>query len=229
MGHKVHPKIFRMSSIYTWGSRWYSKPKDYADLIKQDILIKKFVLDKIKDAGPDGIEIERKGDSLNIIINAAKPGVAIGRSGAGTEELKKKIKDNFFRGKKMNFNINIFEVKRPSLSANIVMQSMISEIERRVPFRRVMKQAAERVTKAGAKGVKMALAGRLNGAEIARTEKLLKGNVPLQNLRADIDYANGTARTIYGCIGIKVWIYRGEIFETKDDKENMDKKEEENK
>ncbi|MBU4422018.1 30S ribosomal protein S3 [Candidatus Parcubacteria bacterium] len=227
MGHKVHPKIFRMSSIYTWGSKWFSKPKFYADLVKQDILIKQFVLSKIKDAGPESVEIERKGDSLNIIVNVAKPGVVIGRSGAGTEELKRKIKENFFRGKKVNFNLNIFEVKRPSLSANIVMQAMVSELEKRVPFRRVMKQAAERVMKAGAKGVKMAVAGRLNGAEIARTEKLLKGNVPLQNLRADIDYVNGTARTIYGCIGLKVWIYRGEIFEKKDeDKENINKEEE---
>ncbi|MBU1180231.1 30S ribosomal protein S3 [Patescibacteria group bacterium] len=215
MGHKVHPKIFRIGGIYSWGSRWFAKRKNYADLVKEDILIREFLFKTLKEASVDSVDIERKGDALAIVINAAKPGIIIGRSGVGAEALKKKLKDKFFRGKKVNFNINIYEVKRPSLSAQIVMQGMAQDIERRVPFRRVMKQAVDRVKKAGARGVKIVVAGRLNGAEIARTEKMLDGEVPLHNLRADIDYANGIARTIYGCIGVKVWIYRGEIFEEK--------------
>lgn len=219
MTHKVHPKIFRIGGIYTWSSKWFSKRGAFADLVKEDVLIKEFLFKELKEAGVDSVEIERKRGDLTIIINAAKPGIIIGRSGAGAEELKNKLKNKFFRGKKVNFNINIFEVKKPSLSAHIVMQQMINDLERRMPFRRVMKQAVERVKKAGAKGVKVNVAGRLNGAEIARTEKLLDGNVPLHNLRADIDYAYGIANTTYGCLGVKVWIYRGEIFERDSDKE----------
>jgi len=227
MGHKVHPKIFRIGGIYTWGSRWYSRRKNYADLVKEDVLIKEFLRIQLKDAGVDAIEIERKGGALTIFIHVAKPGIVIGRSGAGTEDLKNKLKNKFFRGKRINFNLNIIEVKRPSLSANIVLQGMVADLERRVPFRRVLKQAIDRAKKAGAQGVKVAVSGRLNGADIARTEKLKDGNVPLQNLRADIDYANGRAQTIYGCIGVKIWIYRGEIFnktEKEEDGENKNNK-----
>jgi len=222
MGHKVHPKAFRMGGIYTWGSKWYFKRKDYARLVKEDILLREFLFKELKDAGVDCINIERKGDSMTIAVYAAKPGVVIGRSGVGAENLKKKIKDNFFRGKKANFNINIYEVKKPSLSARIVLQSMIDDLEKRMPFRRVLKQTIDRVKKAGALGVKVTVSGRLNGAEIARTEKLKDGKVPLQNLRADIDYADGVARTIYGAIGVKIWIYRGEIFDKKPEKEETE-------
>ena len=225
MGHKVHPTIFRMGGIYTWSSKWYARRKDFARLVKEDILIKEFLFKELKDAGVDSVNIERKGDSMAIIINAAKPGVVIGRSGAGAESLKKKIKDNFYRGKKVNFSISIFEVKRPSLSARIVLQSMIEDIEKRMPFRRVMKQTIDRVKKAGAQGVKVVVSGRLNGAEIARTEKLKDGKVPLQNLRADIDFAYGIASTIYGAIGVKIWIYKGEVFESKKNEEAQDKSE----
>jgi len=222
MGHKVHPKIFRMGGIYTWDSKWYAKRKDFAKLVKEDILIKEFLFKELKDAGVDSIYVERKGDSMTIVINAAKPGIVIGRSGAGAESLKKKIKDNFYRGKKVKFNINIFEVKKPSLSAHIVLQSMIEDLQKRMPFRRVMKQTIDRVKKAGAQGVKVMVSGRLNGAEIARTEKLKDGKVPLQNLRADIDFAFGIARTIYGVIGVKIWIYRGEIFNEKPENEKIE-------
>jgi len=224
MGHKVHPKIFRIGGIYTWGSRWYSKRKNYADLVKEDVLIKEFLRKELKDAGVDVIEVERKGDALTIFIHVAKPGIVIGRSGAGAEELKNKLKKEFFRGRRVNFNLNIIEVKRPSLSANVVLHGMVTDLERRVPFRRVLKQAIDRVKKAGAEGVKVTVAGRLNGADIARTEKLKDGNVPLQNLRADIDYANGRAQTIYGCLGVKVWIYRGEIFNKDITEEETDNK-----
>jgi len=215
MGHKVHPTSFRMGGIYSWGSKWYARRKDYADLVRADICIKEFIFENLKEAGVDSVEVERKRDAITVIINAAKPGVVIGRSGVGSEALKKKIKDKFFRGKKMNLNINIFEVKRPGLSAQIVARGIADELEKRTPFRKAMKQTIERVKKAGAKGIKISVGGRLNGAEIARTEKMLDGKVPLTNLRADISFAYVTAQTIYGVLGVKVWIYRGDIFEKK--------------
>lgn len=228
MGHKVHPKIFRIGTIYTWGSRWFAGSKNYADLVREDIEIKNFIFENLKDAGVDSVEIERKGDALLIIINVAKPGVVIGRSGAGSEALKNKLKNKFWRGKKVNLNINIYEVKRPSLSANIVAQGMVADLEKRMPFRRAMKMAIDKVRKAGAEGIKIAIGGRLNGAEIARTEKMLDGKVPLTNLRADIDFAYGLTKTTYGTLGVKVWIYRGEIFEKEntgetDSKEDVEK------
>lgn len=216
----MHPKSFRMGGIYTWGSRWFAKRKDYAGFVREDVNLKEFVFENLKEAGIDSVEVERKRDAITVIVNAAKPGVIIGRSGVGSEALKKKIKDKFFRGRKMNLNINIFEVKKPGLSAQIVAQGIVEELQKRVPFRKVMKQAIDKVKKAGAKGVKISVGGRLNGAEIARTEKMLDGKVPLQNLRADIDFAYGVARTIYGAIGIKVWIYRGDIFEKQEEKKD---------
>lgn len=220
MGHKVHPKVFRMGVIYGWGSKWFARKKDYADQVREDVQIKDFVFSELKDAGIDSVDIERKGDAIVVIVNAAKPGVIIGRSGAGSEGFKKKLKDKFWRGKKVNLNINIFEVKKPALSANIVAQGVVADLENRMPFRRVMKQAIDKVRKSGAEGIKIAIGGRLNGSEIARTEKMLDGKVPLTNLRADIDFAYGIAHTTYGVLGVKVWIYRGEIF----DKENKNEK-----
>lgn len=211
-----------MGGIYSWGSKWYARRKDYADLVRADISIKEFVFENLKEAGVDSVEVERKRDAITVIVNAAKPGVVIGRSGAGSEALKKKIKDKFFRGKKMNLNINIFEVKRPGLSARIVAQGIAEELEKRTPFRKAMKQTIERVKKAGAKGIKISVGGRLNGAEIARTEKMLDGKVPLTNLRADISFAYVTAQTIYGVLGVKVWIYRGDIFEKKNNNETAE-------
>lgn len=215
MGQKVHPKIFRIGTVQGWASRWYSK-KQFPALLKEDIEMRTQLAGMLKDAAVDRIEIERTANSVTIIVHTAKPGFIIGRSGAGAEDLKKKVRDRFFRGRKVAVNLNIVEVSRPALSSQIVMQGMISDIERRLPFRRVLKTTAERVEKGGAKGVKLEVAGRLNGAEIARTETLSRGSVPLQNLRADIDYAQGAAKTIYGTIGVKVWIYRGEVFEKKE-------------
>lgn len=215
MGQKVHPKIFRIGTVQGWASRWYSK-NQFPALLKEDILMRTQLTGMLKDAAVDRIEIERTANSVTIVVHTAKPGFIIGRSGAGAEDLKKKVRDRFFRGRKVAVNLNIVEVSRPALSSQIVMQGMISDIERRLPFRRVLKTTAERVEKGGAKGVKLEVAGRLNGAEIARTETLSRGSVPLQNLRADIDYAQGAAKTIYGTIGVKVWIYRGEVFEKKE-------------
>ncbi len=218
MGHKVHPKAFRLRVVQTWDSRWFSDKRKYADLLKDDISIRKYLKKKLRDAVIAKIEIERSANKLTININAAKPGVIIGRSGVGIEDLRKEIEKKFsLKKKKMNLNINVVEVPRSSLSSEVVMHGMIVDIEKRVPFRRVMKQAIRRVERAGAKGVKIIVAGRLNGAEIARTESLTSGKVPLHTLRADIDYAHGVANTIYGAIGIKIWIYKGEVF--KKDKE----------
>lgn len=214
MGHKVHPKIHRIQVIYTWDSRWFQK-RGYARCAEQDIRIREFLTQKYKDAHIDAIGMERGPKNLTITILAAKPGLIIGRGGQGLELLRQAIERQFLQ---MAFKVklNIQEVRQPSLSAAIVAQTMASEIERRLPFRRVMKQTMERVMKAGAGGVKVNMAGRLNGVEIARTEMLATGKVPLITLRSDVDYALIEAQTTYGKIGIKVWIYRGEVFGRKD-------------
>lgn len=217
MGHKVNPKILRIGVINSWDSKWFAKGK-YSEYLKQDIGIRKFLQTKLRNASIDKIEIERSVDSINIILYSAKPGIIIGRAGAGVEELKNGLQKNVlnkFGLQKIKVNINIQEIKNPALSANIVLQYIIDDIEKRTPFRRTMKQAIGKVEKAGAKGVKIVISGRLNGAEIARTEKLISGKIPLHTFRADIDYSRGTARTIYGAIGVKVWIYKGEVFAKK--------------
>jgi len=222
MGKKVNPKIFRISVTKEWPSKWFGVGRVYAKNIEQDVQIRKFVTKKFVEAGIDRVEIERNAGKINIGVHTAKPGLIIGRGGSGVEDLKKEIHTKFLSRpsgiKDGDININIFEVDRPNLSAQIVLQSMILEIEKRMPFRRVMKQAINRVERAGALGVKVLIGGRLNGAEIARSEKLISGKIPLQTLRADINYSRGVAQTTYGAIGIKVWIYRGDKFEKKEEK-----------
>lgn len=213
MGHKVHPKIFRVKQITTWSSKWFQKKENYKKSLREDISIQDFLYKKLKEASVDKIEIERSRNNVNVIIHTAKPGFIIGRSGAGIEDLKKQIKSKFFAGSRAVLNINIQEVTKPALSAGIVGEQIVADLEKRVPYRRIIKGAIDRVQKAGAQGIKIRLAGRLNGVEIARKETLSWGKIPLQNLRADIDYSYKIARTIYGAIGVKVWIYRGEIFE----------------
>ncbi|PKL72362.1 30S ribosomal protein S3 [Candidatus Kuenenbacteria bacterium HGW-Kuenenbacteria-1] len=212
MGHKVNPKIFRIQTIYTWSSKWFSFKKKYRDNLREDILIKEELYEKLKKAGIDKVEIERFGDEIRVLAYVAKPGLIIGRKGEGIEEIKKQIQKKILKDEKKNLKINILEVREFSLSANIIAQSIVSDLEKRIPFRRTMKQTILRVKKAGSKGIKLVLSGRLNGAEIARAEKLTDGKLPLHTLRADIDYAQETARTTYGAIGVKVWIYKGEIF-----------------
>lgn len=213
MGHKVHPKMFRIGTTTTWPSRWFAREDTYRAQLKQDLRIREFFKKELKDAAVSQVAIERSRGSLTIQIATAKPGLIIGRSGAGIEELKKKFLRAFFPGKKLQFQLNVSEVPKASLEASIVGQQVIQEIERRMPFRRVLKMAIERVKKAGALGVKIAVSGRLNGAEIARREWLGWGKIPLTNLRADIDYYQDFAHTMAGAIGVKVWIYRGDIFE----------------
>ncbi|MBU1203344.1 30S ribosomal protein S3 [Patescibacteria group bacterium] len=213
MGKKINPTVFRLGMSEKWRSRWYAG-RDFAKFLEEDITIRKFLKVTLRDASIDRIDIERNRGELTINVSAAKPGLIIGRGGSGIEDLKKKIRDKFL-DKNIKLNINITEVSVPNLSANVVVDSIRNDIEKRIPFRRVMKQNIDKVMKAGAKGVKIMVAGRLNGVDIARREKLVDGKIPLQTLRSNIDYSRGVARTMYGAIGIKVWIYKGEYFDKK--------------
>lgn len=224
MGHKVHPKIYRTPLIYPWDSKWYAKRENLPLFLKQEISIREFLVAKLREAGIDSISIERTPKELTIAILAAKPGVIIGRSGQGLDFLRKEIEKKYLQGK-TKVKLNIQPVKQPALSARIVAQNAATEIEKRMPFRRVMKQAIEKVRAAGAQGVKIKMSGRLNGVEIARCEVLSAGKMSLITLRSDVDYAFIEARTVYGRIGIKVWIYNGEIFGRKDKFDKISDKE----
>ena len=213
MGKKVNPRIFRMGMSEKWRSRWYAG-RDFSKFLQQDVSVRRFIKRKLREAGIDRVSIERSRGEVVININAAKPGLIIGRGGSGIEELKKKILKEFL-DKNTKLSVNITEVSIPNLSASVVVESIREDIEKRIPYRRVMKQNIDKVMKAGAKGVKIMLAGRLNGVEIARCEKLVQGKIPLQTLRSNVDYSRGVASTIYGAIGIKVWIYKGEYFDKK--------------
>lgn len=212
MGQKVHPKIFRMNTVRTWDSKWFGR-REFPQLLREDVCIRQFLFHMLREASVDRIDIERGANVITVIIRSAKPGFIIGRAGTGAEDLKKKVQEKFFKGRKVTLHINIVEVPKAALSATIVAEQAAMDIEKRLPFRRVMKQVIDRVMKQGAEGVKVRMAGRLGGAEIARAEHLATGKIPLHNLRADIDYAQTFASTIYGTIGVKVWIYRGEVFD----------------
>lgn len=227
MGHKVHPKIHRTQVIYTWDSKWFGK-KNYPKMIEADVNIREYLKKKFKEAHIDAISIERSSKDMTITILAAKPGVIIGRGGKGLDDLRKDIERKFLQ-MSLHVKLNIKEVHSPALSAQVLGQTMASDIERRIPFRRVMKQGIERVMKAGAMGVKISMAGRLNGVEIARSEKLAAGTVPLITMRSDVDYALVEADTMYGKIGIKVWICHGEVFGRKDKFAGLDTVEKEDK
>lgn len=218
MAHKVNPRAFRLATIHGSDAKWFGRKEMLKKFLQQDVQLRVFLLKKLKEAQLDHIDIERTNQNLTITIHSAKPGVVIGRAGAGIEDLKKQILKTFYRGRRVTMNLNVQEVGKPSLSAAIVGQQIAADLEKRMPFRRVMKMALERVMKAGALGVRVKVGGRLNGAEIARDESLSVGTIPLQTLRADIDFARTTAYTIFGTIGIKVWIYRGEVFDQKNEK-----------
>lgn len=214
MGHKVNPKVFRLSTIYTWDSKWFARGKQFVSSLREDVRIREYLRKTLREVGLESIGIDRTPKRVTVTIRAAKPGVIIGRAGAGIEDLKKKLMKEFYQGQRVTLNINVEEVTRPMLSAQIVGDQIAKEIEQRLPFRRSMKMAIERVMKGGARGVKLTLSGRLNGSEIARTETIAQGSIPLHNLRADIDFARIRANTIFGVIGVKVWIYRGDVFTT---------------
>jgi len=216
MGRKVHPFIFRLGSVTNWKSRWFSK-KQYKEFLEQDTKLRSFIMEKLRKASINSIEIERSVNSLNVIIKTARPGLVIGRGGGGIEELKNEIKKllqkNNSGQSNLEIRLEVEEVKDPDIQAAIVGMEIANQIERRLPYRRVIKQALDKIMQnSKAKGAKIMIKGRLNGAEIARKEHLKKGKIPLQTLRSDIDYASSTAYTTYGTIGIKVWIYKGEIF-----------------
>ncbi|MFV9511654.1 30S ribosomal protein S3 [Tepidibacillus sp. LV47] len=210
MGQKVSPTGLRIGIIRDWESRWYAD-KDYADLLLEDLRIREFLKKRLYDAGVPTIEIERAANRVNITIHTAKPGMVIGKGGAEVEVLRQELSK--MTGKKVH--INISEVKNPDLSAQLVAENIAQQLERRISFRRAMKQAIQRTMRAGAKGIKTMVSGRLGGAEIARSEGYSEGTVPLHTLRADIDYGTAEAHTTYGRIGVKVWIYRGDVLPTK--------------
>lgn len=213
MGHKINPKIIRINITRTWPSKWFGVGKKMIKNLEQDVKVRKFLFAELREAGLDRVEIERSGNKIIIGVFTAKPGIIIGRGGSGASDLKKKLHDKFLKNFRLaDINLNITEFDRPNLSSMIIAQSMAIDIEKRMPFRRVMKQAINKAERAGALGVKTVVSGRLNGSEIARTEMLTSGKVPLHTLRADIDFAKVTARTTYGAIGIKFWLYKGDVF-----------------
>jgi len=211
MGHKVHPKIFRIGTIGSWDSKWFSR-NNYKQFLREDVLIRAFLKEKLREAAVDRILIDRSSKSITVTIHTAKPGFIIGRAGSGIEDLKKEIKGKFFRGKRANININVQDLGYGALSAAVTATQVAMDIEKRMPFRRVMKQTVDRIMNGGAKGCRIIVAGRLNGADIARSERVNQGSVPLQNLRANIQYYHAEANTTFGVIGVKVWIYLGEVF-----------------
>ena len=215
MGQKVHPHGIRLGIVKTWDAKWYAD-KDFAMNLHEDIKIRKAIkTDKqLASAGVSRIEIERSEKRLKLTIHTAKPGMVIGRGGAGIEDIKNKLKK--LTDKRVD--INIMEIRQPDMDALLVAENIASQLERRIAFRRAMKQSVGRTMRLGAKGIKIACSGRLGGAEIARSESYREGSIPLHTLRADIDYGFAEANTTYGRIGIKVWIFKGEILPEKKDK-----------
>lgn len=210
MGQKVNPTGMRVGIIRDWDAKWYAE-KQYADFLHEDLKIRDYIYKRLNEASVSRIEIERAAKRINVGIHTAKPGMVIGKGGSEVEKLRESL--NQLTGKKVH--INIVEIKKPDLDAKLVAESIAQQLENRVAFRRAQKQAIQRSMRAGAKGIKTQVAGRLNGADIARAESYSEGTVPLHTLRADIDYAHEEADTTYGKLGVKTWIYRGEILPTK--------------
>ena len=207
MGQKVHPKGFRLGGLDTWVSRWFVS-RDHHRYIGEDVQIRKYVKSRLNQAGISRVEIERAAARAKINIFSAKPGLVIGKKGKDIEDLRKELRGLV----KRDVSINIIETRKADMDAQLVAENIAFQLERRIAFRRAMKEAVTRAQRMGAEGVKIQVAGRLNGAEIARTEKYREGRVPLHTLRADIDYGTAEAHTTYGLIGIKVWIFKGERF-----------------
>lgn len=212
MGQKVHPHGLRVGVIKDWDSKWYADNKNFADNLVEDDTIRKYVKKTLYSAGISKIEIERAAKRIKLNIYTAKPGMVIGKGGKGIELLKKNLQNIIKDG---NLTINIVEVKTPESNAQLMAENIAQQLEKRISFRRAMKQTIQRSMRLGVKGVKTSCSGRLGGAEIARTEQYHEGTIPLQTLRADIDYGFAEANTTYGKIGVKVWIYRGEVLPTK--------------
>jgi len=207
VGQKTNPYGFRLGIIRTWRSRWYSE-KEYASRLQEDLRIRKYVKGRLNHAGVSSIEIERRSNRINILISTARPGIVIGKKGAEIENLKKDLQKFTAR----ELSINILEIRRPETDAQLTAENVAMQLERRIAFRRAMKKTVLSSMKLGAKGIKIQVSGRLGGAEMSRTEWYREGRVPLHTLRADIDYGVAEARTTYGIIGVKVWIYKGEVL-----------------
>ncbi|HQV41115.1 MAG: 30S ribosomal protein S3 [Moraxellaceae bacterium] len=208
MGQKVHPVGIRLGIVKKHNSNWYASPKNYADYLITDLKVRDYLYSKLKNASISRILIERPSENARITISTARPGIVIGKKGEDVERLRREIA----RLMKTPVQINIDEIRKPDLDARLVAEGIASQLERRVMFRRAMKRAVQNTMRAGAKGIKVEVSGRLGGAEIARTEWYREGRVPLHTLRADIDYSIIRAETTYGCIGVKVWIFKGEIL-----------------
>lgn len=208
MGQKVNPHGIRVGVIKDWSSRWYAKDKDFGDLLVEDYNLRKTLKNRLKAAGVPKIEIERDASKVRLHIYCAKPGMVIGKGGAEIDKLRLECEKML----KKPVLINIIEVKSPDLDAKLISENIAAQLERRVSFRRAMKQAIGRAMKFGAKGIKVQVSGRLGGAEIARSERYHEGTIPLQTLRADIDYGFSEADTTYGKLGVKVWLYKGEVL-----------------
>ena len=217
MATQVQPFAFRLGITKDWKSRWFHK-NEYKNFLREDFLIRDFLTEKLRKSGLDKVEVERSANQLKIIIFTSKPGLIIGRGGTGAETLKKEIEYKYRRISKtkkgINIKLQIEEITKPEINAQLVAQQIADQIEKRMQFRRTMKQAIEKVMQnKEAQGVKVRMSGRLDGSEMSRTEWLLQGKIPLQTLRADVDFATVNAYCTYGVVGIKVWIYKGEVFE----------------
>jgi small subunit ribosomal protein S3 len=210
VGQKVNPVGLRIGIIKDWESKWYAG-KDFADLLHEDLKIREYITKRLKDASVSKVEIERAANRVNVTVHTAKPGMVIGKGGTEVEALRKAL--NQLTGKRVH--INILEIKRADLDAKLVAENIARQLENRVSFRRAQKQSLQRTMRSGAKGIKTQVSGRLGGADIARAEHYSEGTVPLHTLRADIDYAHAEADTTYGKLGVKVWIYRGEVLPVK--------------
>jgi small subunit ribosomal protein S3 len=217
MGQKVHPTGFRVGVIYDWQSKWYAD-SDYSKLLQEDLVIRKAIQDATKDAGVAKVEIDRNANIVTVTIHTAKPGIVIGRSGQKVEELRNLLEAK--TGKRLRVNIN--EIRMPELDAHLVARNIADQLERRVAFRRALKQTVARTMARGAEGCKAQVAGRLGGSEMSRREATMDGRVPLHTLRADIDFGRAEAHTTFGRIGVKVWIYKGEILPEKKAEEDAE-------
>ena len=208
MGQKINPHGARVGVILDWSTKWYAGKKDFSNNLIEDYNLRKMLKDKLQMAGISHIDIQRPGAKVHVSIFTAKPGIVIGKAGAGVEALKKEIED--FTGKPVS--LDIMEIKNPDTDAQLVAENIAQQLEKRISFRRAMKQSISRAMKAGAKGIKTSVSGRLGGADIARSEGYHEGSIPLQTLRANIDYGFAEAKTTYGRIGVKVWIYKGQVL-----------------
>lgn len=212
MGQKVNPIGFRVGVIRTWDSRWFAKGKSYMEYLKEDYRLRKYIKDKLKHAGVAKIEMERAANKVKVIISTARPGVVIGKKGTGIDGLKAEIQ----KLTKSDVTVNIQEIRKPDLDAQLVAENIALQLEKRISWRRALKKAMAAAIRGGVRGIKIRVSGRLDGAEIARSEWYNEKSVPLHTLRADIDYGTAEALTTYGLIGLKVWIYRGDIYSARE-------------